>query len=207
MAGNLTALSYPIIWAKVSHRGQEILDSTFPFAGWLSFEAKLVTDRWLLLLWLINQRKVFMYSMCDLVCEPERCWSQNLSCLLFFACLPSCQVGKHDEAWMILKQIHDTNMRARGQPEKVFTVSFPMLKEAKKLMFCHHWDTCYRFHHEWSESCLLPFRLICCTLENIVRTSLIIFCAVNLFSWNTFITFTIKLLLRISNLSHAFEKP
>lgn len=37
----------------------------------------------------------------------------------------SCQVGKHDEAWMILKQIHDTNMRARGQPEKVFTVSAP----------------------------------------------------------------------------------
>uniref|UniRef100_A0A8C5I773 Major facilitator superfamily (MFS) profile domain-containing protein n=1 Tax=Gouania willdenowi TaxID=441366 RepID=A0A8C5I773_GOUWI len=33
------------------------------------------------------------------------------------------EVGKHDEAWMILKQIHDTNMRARGQPEKVFTVS------------------------------------------------------------------------------------
>lgn len=33
------------------------------------------------------------------------------------------QVGKHDEAWMILKLIHDTNMRARGQPEKVFTVS------------------------------------------------------------------------------------
>ncbi|XP_075038135.1 synaptic vesicle glycoprotein 2C [Mixophyes fleayi] len=32
------------------------------------------------------------------------------------------EVGKHDEAWMILKQIHDTNMRARGQPEKVFTV-------------------------------------------------------------------------------------
>ncbi|KAH0628014.1 hypothetical protein JD844_008662, partial [Phrynosoma platyrhinos] len=32
-------------------------------------------------------------------------------------------VGKHDEAWMILKQIHDTNMRARGQPEKVFTVN------------------------------------------------------------------------------------
>ncbi|GCB60742.1 hypothetical protein scyTo_0014221, partial [Scyliorhinus torazame] len=32
------------------------------------------------------------------------------------------EVGKHDEAWMILKQIHDTNMRARGQPEKVFTI-------------------------------------------------------------------------------------
>ncbi|XP_016397546.1 synaptic vesicle glycoprotein 2C-like [Sinocyclocheilus rhinocerous] len=33
------------------------------------------------------------------------------------------QVGKHDEAWMVLKQIHDTNMRARGEPEKVFTVN------------------------------------------------------------------------------------
>ncbi|NXD80991.1 SV2C protein, partial [Halcyon senegalensis] len=33
------------------------------------------------------------------------------------------EVGKHDEAWMILKQIHDTNMRARGHPEKVFTVN------------------------------------------------------------------------------------
>ncbi|XP_009882551.1 PREDICTED: synaptic vesicle glycoprotein 2C isoform X1 [Charadrius vociferus] len=33
------------------------------------------------------------------------------------------EIGKHDEAWMILKQIHDTNMRARGQPEKVFTVN------------------------------------------------------------------------------------
>ncbi|KAF3821771.1 hypothetical protein GH733_009813 [Mirounga leonina] len=32
------------------------------------------------------------------------------------------EVGKHDEAWMILKLIHDTNMRARGQPEKVFSV-------------------------------------------------------------------------------------
>ncbi|KAF4098964.1 synaptic vesicle glycoprotein 2C-like [Onychostoma macrolepis] len=33
------------------------------------------------------------------------------------------EVGKHDEAWMVLKQIHDTNMRARGEPEKVFTVN------------------------------------------------------------------------------------
>lgn len=32
-------------------------------------------------------------------------------------------MGKHDEAWMILKQVHDTNMRAKGTPEKVFTVS------------------------------------------------------------------------------------
>ncbi|XP_061913413.1 synaptic vesicle glycoprotein 2C-like isoform X1 [Entelurus aequoreus] len=33
------------------------------------------------------------------------------------------QMGKHDEAWMVLKQIHDTNMRARGEPERVFTVN------------------------------------------------------------------------------------
>lgn len=32
-------------------------------------------------------------------------------------------MGKHDEAWMILKRVHDTNMRAKGTPEKVFTVS------------------------------------------------------------------------------------
>uniref|UniRef100_A0A3P9P406 Synaptic vesicle glycoprotein 2A n=1 Tax=Poecilia reticulata TaxID=8081 RepID=A0A3P9P406_POERE len=31
--------------------------------------------------------------------------------------------GKHDEGWMILKQVHDTNMRAKGHPEKVFTVT------------------------------------------------------------------------------------
>ncbi|XP_074210107.1 synaptic vesicle glycoprotein 2B isoform X2 [Camelus bactrianus] len=32
------------------------------------------------------------------------------------------EMGKHDEAWMILKHVHDTNMRAKGAPEKVFTV-------------------------------------------------------------------------------------
>ncbi|KAM4635063.1 synaptic vesicle glycoprotein 2C [Polymixia lowei] len=33
------------------------------------------------------------------------------------------EMGKHDEAWMVLKHIHDTNMRGRGEPEKVFTVN------------------------------------------------------------------------------------
>ncbi|GAB0194203.1 synaptic vesicle glycoprotein 2B [Grus japonensis] len=33
-------------------------------------------------------------------------------------------IGKHDEAWMILKHVHDTNMRAKGEPERVFTVSY-----------------------------------------------------------------------------------
>ncbi|TUK08640.1 Synaptic vesicle glycoprotein 2B [Bagarius yarrelli] len=31
--------------------------------------------------------------------------------------------AKHDEAWMILKHVHDTNWRAKGEPERVFTVS------------------------------------------------------------------------------------
>ncbi|XP_064416587.1 synaptic vesicle glycoprotein 2A isoform X3 [Latimeria chalumnae] len=31
--------------------------------------------------------------------------------------------GKHDEAWMILKQVHDTNMKAKGHPERVFSVT------------------------------------------------------------------------------------
>ncbi|EOB03113.1 Synaptic vesicle glycoprotein 2B, partial [Anas platyrhynchos] len=34
------------------------------------------------------------------------------------------EMGKHDEAWMILKHVHDTNMRAKGEPERVFTVSY-----------------------------------------------------------------------------------
>lgn len=40
---------------------------------------------------------------------------------------PACplQNGKHDEAWMVLKQVHDTNMRAKGHPERVFSVRTP----------------------------------------------------------------------------------
>ncbi|MBN3295008.1 SV2A protein, partial [Amia calva] len=39
--------------------------------------------------------------------------------------------GKHDEAWMILKQVHDTNMRAKGYPERVFSVT--TIKTVKQL--------------------------------------------------------------------------
>lgn len=42
---------------------------------------------------------------------------------IFLLLTPPLQTGKHDEAWMVLKHIHDTNMRARGEPERVFTVS------------------------------------------------------------------------------------
>uniref|UniRef100_A0A8C6SF21 Synaptic vesicle glycoprotein 2A n=1 Tax=Neogobius melanostomus TaxID=47308 RepID=A0A8C6SF21_9GOBI len=39
--------------------------------------------------------------------------------------------GKHDEGWMILKQVHDTNMRAKGYPEKVFSVT--TIKTVKQM--------------------------------------------------------------------------
>ncbi|CDQ72917.1 unnamed protein product [Oncorhynchus mykiss] len=39
--------------------------------------------------------------------------------------------GKHDEGWMILKQVHDTNMRAKGHPEKVFSVT--TIKTVKQM--------------------------------------------------------------------------
>ncbi|MCI4383285.1 hypothetical protein PGIGA_G00024620 [Pangasianodon gigas] len=31
--------------------------------------------------------------------------------------------ARHDEAWMILRRVHDTNWRAKGEPERVFQVS------------------------------------------------------------------------------------
>ncbi|KAG7279971.1 hypothetical protein CRUP_025223 [Coryphaenoides rupestris] len=39
--------------------------------------------------------------------------------------------GKHDEGWMILKQVHDTNMRAKGFPERVFSVT--TIKTVKQM--------------------------------------------------------------------------
>ncbi|XP_035651433.1 synaptic vesicle glycoprotein 2A-like [Oncorhynchus keta] len=39
--------------------------------------------------------------------------------------------GKHDEGWMILKQVHDSNMRAKGHPEKVFSVT--TIKTVKQM--------------------------------------------------------------------------
>ena len=32
------------------------------------------------------------------------------------------QSARHDEAWMVLRRVHDTNWKAKGEPERVFTV-------------------------------------------------------------------------------------
>uniref|UniRef100_A0A8C1Q2U0 Synaptic vesicle glycoprotein 2Ba n=1 Tax=Cyprinus carpio TaxID=7962 RepID=A0A8C1Q2U0_CYPCA len=37
------------------------------------------------------------------------------------------ETARHDEAWMILKQVHDTNWRAKGEPERVFHVKMLIL--------------------------------------------------------------------------------
>ncbi|XP_044127328.1 synaptic vesicle glycoprotein 2A-like [Bufo gargarizans] len=43
--------------------------------------------------------------------------------------------GKHDEAWMVLKQVHDTNMRAKGHPERVFSVTqIKFIKQEDELI-------------------------------------------------------------------------
>ncbi len=39
------------------------------------------------------------------------------------------QTARHDEAWMILKRVHDTNWRAKGEPERVFQVKMSILND------------------------------------------------------------------------------
>ncbi|XP_029959464.1 synaptic vesicle glycoprotein 2A [Salarias fasciatus] len=68
--------------------------------------------------------------------------------------------GKHDEAWMILKQVHDTNMRAKGFPERVFSVTtiktVQQLDELVQLGDNAAWHEKWRvkltslFHQVWS---------------------------------------------------------
>lgn len=35
---------------------------------------------------------------------------------------------------MVLKQVHDTNMRAKGHPERVFSVSLSPVPKSSKLL-------------------------------------------------------------------------
>lgn len=63
------------------------------------------------------------------------------------------EMGKHDEAWMILKKVHDTNMRAKGTPEKVFTVSH--IKTPKQM------DEFFEIQNAtgtWYQRCLVRFK-------------------------------------------------
>ncbi|XP_029104236.1 synaptic vesicle glycoprotein 2A-like isoform X1 [Scleropages formosus] len=56
--------------------------------------------------------------------------------------------GKHDEAWMILKQVHDTNMRAKGYPERVFSVtSIKTVKPVDELVDMG--DSTAAWHKRW----------------------------------------------------------
>ncbi|KAM6910169.1 synaptic vesicle glycoprotein 2A [Xenentodon cancila] len=55
--------------------------------------------------------------------------------------------GKHDEAWMILKQVHDTNMRAKGYPERVFSVT--TIKTVKQLDELANMGDNAAWHEKW----------------------------------------------------------
>ncbi|XP_031465027.1 synaptic vesicle glycoprotein 2A [Phasianus colchicus] len=61
--------------------------------------------------------------------------------------------GKHDEAWMVLKQVHDTNMRAKGHPERVFSVThIKTIKREDELIEIQA-DT-GAWHRRWLVRCL-----------------------------------------------------
>lgn len=68
-------------------------------------------------------------SCCVLIFQGRQSADQhvNLVCAFFL------KNGKHDEAWMILKQVHDTNMRAKGYPERVFSVSHSQFTLEKRM--------------------------------------------------------------------------
>ncbi|XP_049587464.1 synaptic vesicle glycoprotein 2A [Syngnathus scovelli] len=55
--------------------------------------------------------------------------------------------GKHDEAWMILKQVHDTNMRAKGYPERVFSVT--TIKTVKQMDELVNLGDGAAWHQKW----------------------------------------------------------
>ncbi|XP_013880940.1 synaptic vesicle glycoprotein 2A [Austrofundulus limnaeus] len=55
--------------------------------------------------------------------------------------------GKHDEAWMILKQVHDTNMRAKGYPERVFSVL--TIKTVKQMDELVDMGDSAAWHEKW----------------------------------------------------------
>ncbi|XP_077576620.1 synaptic vesicle glycoprotein 2A-like isoform X1 [Stigmatopora nigra] len=55
--------------------------------------------------------------------------------------------GKHDEAWMILKQVHDTNMRAKGYPERVFSVT--TIKTVKQMDELAELGDGAAWHQKW----------------------------------------------------------
>ncbi|XP_016109985.1 synaptic vesicle glycoprotein 2C-like [Sinocyclocheilus grahami] len=97
------------------------------FAEFLAREKRGEHLSWLCMFWMLGG--IYASAMAWAII-PHYGWSFSMGsayhavCKLDFMCVLShLQVGKHDEAWMVLKQIHDTNMRARGEPEKVFTVN------------------------------------------------------------------------------------
>uniref|UniRef100_A0A8C3AG61 Synaptic vesicle glycoprotein 2A n=1 Tax=Cyclopterus lumpus TaxID=8103 RepID=A0A8C3AG61_CYCLU len=66
--------------------------------------------------------------------------------------------GKHDEAWMILKQVHDTNMRAKGYPERVFSVT--TIKTVKQMDDLVNLGDGAAWHEKWKIKLTTLFRQV-----------------------------------------------
>ncbi|KAL4641904.1 synaptic vesicle glycoprotein 2B-like [Arapaima gigas] len=80
-----------------------------PHYGWgFSMGAKLQFHSWRLFVLVCTLPAIFSLIGLAFMPESPRFLLEN---------------AKHDEAWMILKQVHDTNWRAKGEPERMFTVS------------------------------------------------------------------------------------
>ncbi|KAI2662921.1 Synaptic vesicle glycoprotein 2B [Labeo rohita] len=65
------------------------------------------------------------------------------------------ETARHDEAWMILRQVHDTNWRAKGEPERVFQVSQIKMPQTQDDEFIEiQSETGTAFQRFMSPSCL-----------------------------------------------------
>ncbi|KAM6426238.1 synaptic vesicle glycoprotein 2B isoform 1-T3 [Liasis olivaceus] len=88
------------------------------------------------------------------------------------------EIGKHDEAWMILKQVHDINMRAKGEPERVFTVA--QIKTPKQIdEFIEIQNSTGTWYQRWFVRATTTFRqvvdnvLYCLTAQYRMNTLLL----------------------------------
>lgn len=70
-----------------------------------------------------------------------RCFTELKHLRVFFC----HQNARHDEAWMVLRQVHDTNWKAKGEPERVFTVIILLPNETHATRGCYSCTCWSRF--------------------------------------------------------------
>ncbi|KAG7457936.1 hypothetical protein MATL_G00232470 [Megalops atlanticus] len=106
---------------------------------------------WLCMFWMIGG--IYASAMAWAII-PHYGWSFQMESPRFFL-----ENGKHDEAWMILKQVHDTNMRAKGYPERVFSVTtIKTVKQMDELVDMG--DDTAAWHQRWKMKLLSLFQQV-----------------------------------------------